>query len=147
MPLQGDLSLLKSTVYVTNRYKEQLKENNNCPLCSRGFDAQNEVWNLTRLTSLTKQWIRPRRKQSNNGVRHLWGDSFLQGAYGWSTKPKKRVQIDLWSKVLFLRNFIPLLFFFKHTQSCFSNIIICKIHSFLLYVGRIFVSCLLMIMS
>ncbi|XP_048478309.1 DNA repair protein RAD50 isoform X2 [Plutella xylostella] len=49
--LQEEQNMLQSSLFIIGKYKEQLQENNSCPLCSRGFEAQNEVTEL--LSDLT----------------------------------------------------------------------------------------------
>ncbi|XP_063536306.1 DNA repair protein RAD50-like isoform X2 [Cydia strobilella] len=51
--LQEDHNLAQSSMYIITKYKGQLKDNNCCPLCNRGFDAESEVTDL--ISQLTTQ--------------------------------------------------------------------------------------------
>lgn len=43
---QKEQNELSSSVFIISKYKEKLENNNNCPLCHRGFDSQSEVTEL-----------------------------------------------------------------------------------------------------
>lgn len=44
--LQDDHNVLQSSMFLIKKYESQLKDNNCCPLCSRGFDSESEVTDL-----------------------------------------------------------------------------------------------------
>ncbi|CAH0715635.1 unnamed protein product, partial [Brenthis ino] len=51
--LQEEQNLLQSSMFIIAKYKGQLKDNNCCPLCNRGFDSESEVTDL--ISQLTTQ--------------------------------------------------------------------------------------------
>ncbi|CAG9786668.1 unnamed protein product [Diatraea saccharalis] len=51
--LQDEQNVLQSSMFIIAKYKGQLKDNNCCPLCNRGFDAESEVTDL--ISQLTTQ--------------------------------------------------------------------------------------------
>ncbi|KAG6456966.1 hypothetical protein O3G_MSEX010045 [Manduca sexta] len=51
--LQDEQNVLQSSMFIIAKYKGQLKDNNCCPLCNRGFDNESEVTDL--ITQLTTQ--------------------------------------------------------------------------------------------
>ncbi|XP_059049684.1 DNA repair protein RAD50 [Achroia grisella] len=51
--LQDEQNVLQSSIFIINKYKGQLKDNNCCPLCSRGFENESEVTDL--ISQMTTQ--------------------------------------------------------------------------------------------
>ncbi|XP_041979213.1 DNA repair protein RAD50 [Aricia agestis] len=51
--LQDEQNILQSSMFIIAKYKGQLKDNNCCPLCNRGFESENEVTDL--ISQLTTQ--------------------------------------------------------------------------------------------
>ncbi|XP_061383704.1 DNA repair protein RAD50 [Danaus plexippus] len=51
--LQDEQNVLQSSMFIITKYKGQIKDNNCCPLCSRGFDNEDEVNDL--ISQLTTQ--------------------------------------------------------------------------------------------
>ncbi|XP_045773017.1 DNA repair protein RAD50 [Maniola jurtina] len=51
--LQDEQNVLQSSMFIIAKYKGQLKDNNCCPLCNRGFDNETEVTDL--ISQLTTQ--------------------------------------------------------------------------------------------
>ncbi|XP_038209625.1 DNA repair protein RAD50 [Zerene cesonia] len=51
--LQDEQNVLQSSMFIIAKYKNQLKDNNCCPLCNRGFETDTEVSDL--ITQLTTQ--------------------------------------------------------------------------------------------
>ncbi|CAH0398401.1 unnamed protein product [Chilo suppressalis] len=51
--LQDEQNVLQSSMFIIGKYKGQLKDNNCCPLCNRGFDNESEVTDL--ISQLTTQ--------------------------------------------------------------------------------------------
>ncbi|KAI8436710.1 hypothetical protein MSG28_010194 [Choristoneura fumiferana] len=44
--LQEEQNIANSTIFINAKYKRQLKENNCCPLCNRGFDLESDITDL-----------------------------------------------------------------------------------------------------
>lgn len=44
--LQEEQNLLRSTLFISRKYKQQLHENKCCPLCNRGFEGESDVTDL-----------------------------------------------------------------------------------------------------
>ncbi|KAM3965158.1 DNA repair protein rad50 [Aphomia sociella] len=51
--LQDEQNVLQSSIFIITKYKGQLKDNNCCPVCSRGFDNESEVADL--ISQMTTQ--------------------------------------------------------------------------------------------
>ncbi|XP_046965547.1 DNA repair protein RAD50 [Vanessa cardui] len=51
--LQDEQNVLQSSMFIITKYKGQIKDNKCCPLCNRGFDAENEITDL--ISQLTTQ--------------------------------------------------------------------------------------------